>query len=148
MSEVPIRELPVVCAVRVALDPATALRCCAALQEGRSSEHLHSLFSGTRQATAVLTLCASLDKARFENREVPVRLALRLSDDWDDGCDFDLKLTFPAVPQWSLVKTPPPKATANHEPSTGSSSGSSSHSSGDGTSSAEAYLGQRAPNTV
>lgn len=133
---------PAVCAVRVALDPATALRCCAALHDGRSSEHLRLLFQGTDSAAAVLTLCASLDKVRFANRDVPIRLNLRLAEDWDQDSNLEIKMTFAAVPAWAEVHTPPGKATGQGDqyPDTGSSHGSSSGSGTDPV--------PRAPNTV
>ena len=130
MSEALALSPPAVCAVRVALDPATALRCCAALLDGRSSEHLSLLFQGTDWANAVLTLCASLDQVRFAHRDVPVRLNLRLSDDLDLDSNLEVKVTFPAIPSRPEVHTPPQKATGqDDEPGTGSSNDSSSGSS-------------------
>ena len=80
------------CPVRVALVPAMAMRVVAAMYEGRSTSHLRTLFDGTSSAAAVLTLCAVIDKARFENPDKSVRIMLRLAAHTDDG-DLDLRLT-------------------------------------------------------
>ena len=141
MSDAPGQ--PILVPVRVDLDPATALRCVAALQEGRSSEHLRMLFDGTRWASAILTLCASLDKARFQNRDQKVRLQLRLAE--DEGTDFDVRLTFPAVPARANDghTTPPAKITP-----TGQGPGSSGGSSASGSASSSGGFMPRAPATI
>ena len=71
-----VPSAPIVpCAVRVALHPIEALRVVSTLVHMQTdpraaSFYLTELFRGTEMARAVLTLCARLDAARFENPDV------------------------------------------------------------------------------
>ena len=104
---------------------ARSLRVVAALVEGRSYEHLRSLFDGTPEATAVLTLCARIDATRAEHPGESVRLNLRLAKQTDCATDLDLSITFGPLGKDRGPRTPPPRGTGE-----GSNSGSGASSSG------------------